>query len=462
MKVTLSNLGVLHQAELEVGDLTIICGSNNTGKTYITYALYGFLRTYARFLKLDVDDVQIDELLSKGVIRIDLREYAEKANALLERACKTYTRSFPSIFASQAKYFEGSRFNVSLNKEPSIESVYEHIIGTPKKGMISLMKEQSDPYLVISLLTEERKIDIPETTIADVIRRSIGEIIFGNSIPDVFISSAERTGAVIFQKELDFSRNRLLDQMASDKAVDPLKLLFQSYRTYAMPVKDNVDFTRNIGDFTKRNSFIAEKHNELLKDFNSLIGGQYEVRKKMNDELFYKPRGSQRKLTMGESSSSVRSLMDIGFYLKHLAKPGDMLMIDEPELNLHPENQRRLARLFVGLVNVGVKVFITTHSDYIVKELNTLIMLRNNREKDHVKQLIAEEGYKEIELLDQNRVKVYVAKKKLAAVEGSPRKKRRNVLVAAKITPEYGIEADSFDDTIDKMNAIQDRIMWGD
>ena len=50
-------------------------------------------------------------------------------------------------------------------------------------------------------------------------------------------------------------------------------------------------------------------------------------------------------------------------------------MVDEPELNLHPENQRRMARLFARLVNVGVKVFVTTHSDYIVKELNTLILL---------------------------------------------------------------------------------------
>ena len=78
---------------------------------------------------------------------------------------------------------------------------------------------------------------------------------------------------------------------------------------------------------------------------------------------------------MGESSSAVRSLLDIGFYLEHIAKKGDLLIIDEPELNLHPENQRCIARLLAKLVNYGIKVFITTHSDYIVKELNTLIML---------------------------------------------------------------------------------------
>ena len=65
---------------------------------------------------------------------------------------------------------------------------------------------------------------------------------------------------------------------------------------------------------------------------------------------------------MDESSSSVRSLLDIGFYLKHIAKKGDLLMIDEPELNLHPENQRRVARLIAKLVNYGIKIFVTTIS----------------------------------------------------------------------------------------------------
>lgn len=34
MKVYVENLGVLKQAEFEVGDFTLICGDNNTGKTY--------------------------------------------------------------------------------------------------------------------------------------------------------------------------------------------------------------------------------------------------------------------------------------------------------------------------------------------------------------------------------------------------------------------------------------------
>ena len=41
MTITVQNLGVLKYATFELGNLTVICGNNNTGKTYATYALFG-------------------------------------------------------------------------------------------------------------------------------------------------------------------------------------------------------------------------------------------------------------------------------------------------------------------------------------------------------------------------------------------------------------------------------------
>lgn len=132
-------------------------------------------------------------------------------------------------------------------------------------------------------------------------------------------------------------------------------------------------------------------------------------------------------------------------------------MVDEPELSLHPENQRRIARLFARLANIGVKVFVTTHSDYIVKELNTLIML--NHDKPHLKRIAEENSYQDSELINAYQVKVYMTKEKSMPLEKG--QKRGYTLVPADIDPEFGIEADSFDKTIDDMNRIQRAIVWG-
>ncbi len=68
--------------------------------------------------------------------------------------------------------------------------------------------------------------------------------------------------------------------------------------------------------------------------------------------------------------SAIKSLLDMSLYINLMAKKGDILLIDEPEQNLRPAHIRKMLRLFVRLIKMGVKVFVTTHSDYLIKELN--------------------------------------------------------------------------------------------
>ena len=73
MKMTLQKLGTIEKAELELGDLTIICGNNNYGKTYATYAFYGALKYLrAAFSVVSVESKFVDELLNKGATVIPL------------------------------------------------------------------------------------------------------------------------------------------------------------------------------------------------------------------------------------------------------------------------------------------------------------------------------------------------------------------------------------------------------
>lgn len=461
MKVKIKNLGILKQAEFSLGNLTIICGGNNTGKTYATYSLFGFLYTWRRLLmspKFGLKE-KIDQLLSDGVISLDLQEYVQQCESILTTGCQRYVRQIPEVFAANEERFKNVDFQIELNFDNiQFKKKYERKISTATLEIISISKPEDEPYLSITLLTETEKINLPVHFLEDIIYDSIQDIIFSQFFPRPFIASAERTGAAIFRKELNFARNRLLEEISKNSNFDPTELLFNVSQDYALPVKENVDFTRQIETIVKKTSFIAENHPSILEDFADIIGGQYMITS--NDELYYIPKGKKLRLSMDESSSAVRSLLDIGFYLRHEARIGDLLIVDEPELNLHPENQRRVAKLFARLINIGIKVFITTHSDYIIKEINTLIML--NQEKPHLKQIAAEEGYRQEELLSADQVKVYIAEQALEMLKGKKRKTKFNTLTPAKIDPEMGIEARSFDTTIEKMNRIQTAIIWGE
>jgi hypothetical protein len=445
VKIAIQNLGALKQAEFTLGDLTIICGCNNTGKTYATYALFGFLFTWDRVFAISIDNTKIAQLLSDGVIRIEIQEYVNQIKEIVDKGCQDYTEQLFRIFATSPTRFKATKFHVKLDTQNiNLLGTFNHEIGSGKAALFSITKSKESTELVVTLLIEKEKIEIPSEVLKRVISDDLKKIIFAQLLPKPFIASAERTGAAIFSNELNFSRNRLLEELG------------QADENYALPIKNNVDFIRRLKGITKKTSFIAEEYPELLVDFSDIIGGEYLVTH--NDELYYVPRAKKVKLTMDESSSSVRSLLDVGFYLKHEAQRGDLLMIDEPELNLHPENQRRVARLFARLVNIGIKVFITTHSDYIIKELNTLIMLA--QDKPYLRKIAQEEHYRTEELISYNKVKVYIAEDVATNLEGKAIKSYQT-LTSANIDPDMGIEARSFDTTIETMNRIQDAIIWG-
>lgn len=75
------------------------------------------------------------------------------------------------------------------------------------------------------------------------------------------------------------------------------------------------------------------------------------------------------------ASSSVTELAPIILYMKYEIDRDSLLIIEEPEAHLHPETQRILAKFLVRLVRGGVRLLITTHSDYLLEQLNHYIML---------------------------------------------------------------------------------------
>lgn len=73
---------------------------------------------------------------------------------------------------------------------------------------------------------------------------------------------------------------------------------------------------------------------------------------------------------------------------------------------------------------------------------------------------MTEKGYTEQELLSSNKVKMFISEKRNVLLPGNVRKTKIQSLIPAKIDPDFGIEAISFDDTIREMNSIQESIMF--
>lgn len=461
MDITLKNLGPIQEANFTVGDLTVICGRNNTGKTYITYALYGFLDDWEHkdyWTLNDADGLDIDfieNLLHAKEIVTSKQDFFNSAYKLLDSALVHFNRKIAGIFNGERSRFQNScleikldsSFYVSKTKKWHLRFAEDEVT---KDGIsIGFYYDNEKSLVNISV---SKDVSIPDEDFIALVNDGVKCEIFQGIIPKAFIASAERTGAALFQREVDFTRSRLID-ILKETNINPQQLLGRFTAEYPLPVKHNIDFIRDLPNIINKQSEFSQQHPEVLQAFADIAGGEYAIN--TAGGISYSPNNQpDLKLSLAESSSTVRSLVDIGFYLRHLAKKGDLLMVDEPELNLHPENQRKIARLFAMLVNHGIRVFITTHSDYIIKEFNTLLLL--NKPDERLQALAQREGYKSSELLKSEQLNVY-----MTAVDERVTDKISYTLIPAKITHDSGIELTSFNDTIEDMNRLQDEIVWG-
>lgn len=117
-----------------------------------------------------------------------------------------------------------------------------------------------------------------------------------------------------------------------------------------------------------------------------------------------------------------------------------------PESYRHPKEQVEFARQLAKESKNKLKI-IYTNSDYIIKELNTLIMLNvlYQKDKEKAEKIMKKFKYSKEELLDHKEVKYFEIK--------------NNKIEEGKVTEE-GILVKSIDKVIDKMNKIQNEILF--
>lgn len=110
MKITIENIGVFKYAEYELADLTIICGRNNTGKTYATYALYGFIDFFRRGYNIKVSNAYISTLFEKGTLSLPLDTSQSTIDKYVNGACKAFQKLLPKIFQHKKNILRNHTF----------------------------------------------------------------------------------------------------------------------------------------------------------------------------------------------------------------------------------------------------------------------------------------------------------------------------------------------------------------
>ncbi len=205
-----------------------------------------------------------------------------------------------------------------------------------------------------------------------------------------------------------------------------------------MAIRDYIYFTNDLKYITSQPK---TEYTGLSYELEYILGGKVSV--SQFGDIQFQPSATKNLFPLHLSASAVKSLSGIVLYLRHIAKKGHVVIIDEPELNLHPENQVLVARVLAKMANKGLRVIFSTHSDYIIRELSNLLILSNNF--DGKAALKEKYNYSDDEILSKDKIKVYAF--------------QNHTIEEVPITKQ-GIEIDKIEEVITKDNERSNDIYY--
>lgn len=144
---------------------------------------------------------------------------------------------------------------------------------------------------------------------------------------------------------------------------------------------------------SKKNPFPEAKIQQILsKNIQSIISGEFK--QESGKFFFYKSltNTTPLKIEMANTAVGIKSfgllqlLNDNRFFHERYC-----LILDEPEVHLHPKWQLKMAEIIVELVKNGVKVLVNSHSPYMIEALKRYSEVEKIEDKTNF--YLAEEGY---------------------------------------------------------------------
>lgn len=453
MKIHIKELGAVKEGTIDLSKkLNVFCGPNGTGKTYMAYVIYGLLKSQIH--------IGSDEALAKELIEKRKTNYSinfEALNKYRKNIIDNFKDDFDSLFGIgedlAKQYFENTEIAFKETNEEFKQQIIDCEFQTTisiRKVDIEISKTKNTDFLVLEI--QEKAISNKDIdTLNFFLFSSILSILSTHPISSTYILPVERNSIFTFSKELSISKQEAVDHfhaMTGKNKIDRFDLLFKKTTRYPLAIKDGLMIADDLAEIKKTTSKFFDFATEIE---NELLHGKVQITSE-GEIQFKSDKATKRVLPIHMTASIIKSLSSLVVYLKHIAQKNDLIIIDEPEINLHPDNQIILTKLFARLINKGFRLLISTHSDYVVRELNNLIMLSSD--KPEIETLKIQYGYTKDEFIFKEDIAVHYF--------NYPLKQRGNkqVTVEALNIDDSGFEIPSVDVTIEQQNKIAEELFY--
>jgi len=326
-----TNLGKIKKCnDIHIKNFTVFIGKNSSGKTWFAKLIYFYS---------------------------DIKYQFPVARRLFEKKIKESFQNKTNI-------------QFSIDEQKKFLNDYNNFVKTNYHGYIGISKEAVKKFeCSMSVDLEAINIDFPDKfTVLHEYEWHIIVAFLHKVLPLVkahYLPAARAnymiTYKYLFESQYNNLRNLLLNKGKNKK----IGILPEIENNFLQDIYQ-VD-TKNHKKFFKLAAKIEK---------NILTSGKLSIKNPQSQDLptyEFKLNESGSILDLAAASSAVTELSPLLMYFRYKISEGDneLLIIDEPELSLHPDAQRQLVEILVEAVNKGLKLILVTHSPFILEALNT-------------------------------------------------------------------------------------------
>lgn len=403
--VKVKNLGKIKEAEFKIRPMTVITGSNGTGKSFFTKSLYSILNVinknvYHEAISKTIRQLQLqlssfintisylgeNDIAIKVKIESYLITLESEVNATREWKINdflAFTESkLDGVKKIQREY--GLYLN-ELKRKPIKTNSVASISNSINKSFNLLISQLTgassrDSRLINEHIENELKDNFQIPSLNELI--SFGESTVEISVDDLLnINFSEKTNSLILGTDFidevaGLSSVVFFESPAYWKVRDALKMAKEkNFRPFGIIARKNIDdvltgvpkYFYDLDDTLKIKTKTSGNFESVADSLEKVLGGEFIFE---GDNLSFKDKESGREISKHLVSFGMTNLGMIHALLKHnIITEGSFVFIDEPETNLHPDWQLILMNALLSLAEKGVNIVITTHSTDILKSL---------------------------------------------------------------------------------------------
>lgn len=352
MKVKFKNIGKYKEANVELNGITVIAGENNTGKSTIGKLLYCL---YTAFYKIDEKSISqkksfLKSLIMSYVSGLQFRKTILGSVTDIIKISSEENIAFNDIYVNSVDDAIKANYEVEENKHMNFLDGLKNVISFDEESFASLVLNL---YLVAEYNNQVANVNGGKPNV-EIIDKNDSFKIENNEGVFIFKKILNSNGPVIY-----IDNPYIVDSKPNDDDVS--KYSHQS-------VLRNLFLTDNINDNVFMNDYYNKKFSRVLNKIEQAVCGNF-----INDDgtLKFQEDGFNSAFFLKNLSTGLKTFVILKrLFENHQLAENSIVVLDEPEIHLHPQWQLLLAEIIVIVQKeFNLKVLITTHSPYFLNAI---------------------------------------------------------------------------------------------